>query len=109
LVSYFARLGQHLFDTYLIVSIAVLEMCESNIEIQEENLVNELHKCIIVMHSQNLISQPQSCLKIIIQTALSRYVKLDLLVNKSHYNKDGGKIAYYSCPNKNKTKIEPMI
>lgn len=102
LVSFFNELGLHLMDTYLIVLIAVQEICESNLEIQDENLIDELHKAIILMYSQRLITQLQSCLKVTIETALSRYVKFDFLVKKDRYNMDGGSIAYYSSPNKHK-------
>jgi hypothetical protein len=39
-----------MMDTYLIVSMAVMEICNSNCEVLRENLVNELHKTIITMH-----------------------------------------------------------
>jgi len=39
-----------MMDTYMIVLMAVAEICNGNYEILEENLINELHKTIITMH-----------------------------------------------------------
>jgi len=73
-------------DTYLVVILAVMEINNCNCEVSESNLVTEIHQTIILMHSQNLVTQLHSCLKETIQTALSRYVKLDYLVKKTHTN-----------------------
>jgi hypothetical protein len=44
-----------MIDTYLIVLMAVMEICNGNYELLEENLINELHKTIIMMHDQSLV------------------------------------------------------
>lgn len=44
-------MGMHLMDTYLICVMAVLEICEGNFEVRDDNLVNELHRMIITMNS----------------------------------------------------------
>lgn len=63
LIKFFNNMGLHLMDTYLVGIIAVMEICNLNCEVLEDNLVNELHKAIITMHSQTLIAQLHSCLK----------------------------------------------
>lgn len=73
-----------MMDTYMIVLMAVAEICNGNYEILEENLINELHKTIITMHGQSLVVNLQSCLKETIGTALARFVSMDLLTSKSH-------------------------
>jgi hypothetical protein len=54
-VAFFNKMGLHMLDTYLIVLMAVMEICNGNYEILEENLINELHKTIIMMHDQSLV------------------------------------------------------
>ena len=44
-----------MIDTYLIVLMAVMEICNGNYEILEENLIKELHNTIITMHDQSLV------------------------------------------------------
>lgn len=73
-------------DTYLFVGMAVMEICNSNHEIRENELVYELHQMIIKMHSQNLLTQLHSCLKETIKTALVRYTQLGMLVYRSYPN-----------------------
>lgn len=70
-------------DTYLIVIMSIMDICMNNHEIRENNLINELHQMIQTMHSQNLISQLNSCLKETIATALASYVKQGILMSKS--------------------------
>ena len=50
LVSFFNKMGLHMMDTYLIVAMAVMEICNLNYEIEKDKLVNEIHKMIITMH-----------------------------------------------------------
>lgn len=109
LVSFFNKMGLHMMDTYLIVSMAVMEICNSNCEVLQENLVNELHKTIITMHGQSLLQNLQSCLKETITTALSRMVSLNLLVSKNYPVQNGGQQTYVSSPIANKAKIEATI
>lgn len=84
IVNFFNKMGLHMLDTYLIVLMAVMEICNSNYEVMQEKLVNELHKNIITMHGQSLVQNLQSCLKETITTALSRIVSLQLLVSKDY-------------------------
>jgi len=109
LVSFFNKMGLHMMDTYLIVSMAVMEICNRNCEVLQENLVNELHKTIITMHGQSLLQNLQSCLKETITTALSRMVSLHLLVSKNYPVQNGGQQTYVSSPIANKAKIEATI
>ena len=109
LVSFFNKMGLHMMDTYLIVAMAVMEICNLNYEIEKDNLVNEIHKMIITMHGQSLIFNLQSCLKETISTALSRFVSLNLLVSKSHPVQNGGHTTYINSPIANKPKIDDVI
>jgi len=43
-------MGLYMMDTYLIVLMAVQEICNGNYEVREENLITELHTAIITMH-----------------------------------------------------------
>lgn len=51
LISFFNKLGLHLTETYLIVLMAASEICNGGYEVQEENLIRELHQLIINMYN----------------------------------------------------------
>lgn len=78
-VNFFNKMGQHLMDTYFVVLMAIMEICNGGLEVLEENLVNELHKMLITMTNQGLVLNLQSCLKETIMTALSRFYKMGLV------------------------------
>lgn len=56
----------YLFDTYQLVSLAVLEICDGNLLVNETRLVKELHQAILGLFSDNLIRELMSCLKVVI-------------------------------------------
>ena len=56
-ITFLNKIGQHMLDTYLIVILAIQEICYENFEIQEEKLITELHTQIITMHQQSLVQQ----------------------------------------------------
>lgn len=85
-INFYNKMGTHLMDTYLIVLMAVMEIASGGYEIKEDMLITSLHNTIIQMHNQSLVHDLMSCLKETIATALSRYVKLDLLSSKSVSN-----------------------
>lgn len=108
-LNFFNKMGMHMMDSYLIILMAVMEICNGSYEVKEESLVTELHKMIIMMHNQSLILNLQSCLKETITTGLSRFVKLALLDSKSHPNQNGGRTNYVQSAIANKPQIEAMI
>lgn len=55
--------------------MAVLEICSSNYVVNVDNLTNELHEEIKLMHKDRLIPHLQSCLKETIQTALGSFLR----------------------------------
>lgn len=101
-------MGLHLTDTYLVVIMAVSEICNGGHEVVEENFISELHLVIIKMYEQSLVQQLSSCLKETIQTALRRYVTLGVLEKKSHTKQNGGIQTYYTSRQENKKKIEDL-
>jgi len=109
LVKFFNNLGLHLMDTYLFVNMAVMEICNSNHEIREEQLIHELHQMIIKMHSQNLVTQLHSCLKETIKTALVRYTNMGMLEHKNFSNQNGGVTGYFTSPLSQKQKIDQLL
>ena len=46
-LKFFSGLLDHIFDTYLIVGLALQEVCSGNHIIKESRLVNEIHKALI--------------------------------------------------------------
>lgn len=108
LINHFGSMGQSMVDTYLIVLIAVQEMCNNNFVVIKDNLVGELHNEIKYMHSLGLLQQLQSCNKETIGTALDRFVKLKHLEDKSYPTKKGTKVSYLQSPF-DKKKIQVVL
>lgn len=96
-------------DTYLVVLMAIMEICNGGLEVLEENLVDELHKMLITMTNQGLVLNLQSCLKETIMTALSRYYKMGLVDQKTFQAQNGARTTYYSSMLANKTKLQETI
>lgn len=108
MITFFNKLGIHLTDTYLVVIMAVSDICHGGFEVVEENLIRELHLVIIKMYEQSLVQQLSSCLKETIQTALNRYVSLGVLEKRSHTKQNGGIQTFYTSKQENKKKIEEL-
>ena len=52
-----------ILDTYLVVLLALDEICEGNLQLKEDRMVNELHLAIKLLVERGDIKSIQSCLK----------------------------------------------
>jgi hypothetical protein len=55
MINFLKGLGHYMLDTYLIVLMAVQEICNSNYVLREDQLIIELHEAIKEMHGDNLV------------------------------------------------------
>lgn len=108
LLNYFAQMSHCFIDTYLVVLLALEDICEANHVINETKLVNELHMTILHMYNDNIIKELPSCLKQIIETALRRFHVMELVVIKHYTTSTGSTISFVSCPFKINPKIEAL-
>ena len=108
-VQFFNRMGGYLIDTYLIVLLAAQEICLGVYEIEEDKLVDALHKQIIEMHAQSLVTQLQSCFRETINTALSRFVRLGLVTSSTYTQANGARITFITCAQSKKQAIEEQL
>ena len=108
-ISYLTEMGMYMIDTYLLVLIAVSEINNANYVIKQENLIQQLHVAIQVMHADSLIQHLQSCIKETILSALSRYVALGILESKSYSGQNGSHTTFLSSPNAVKGKLDAIF
>ena len=81
-VDFFSNLIEPLIDTYLVTLVAITQICGKNLVLKHSKLVKELHNCIKVLHVKGIAPNPISCVVEIIETAVFRYVQMELLVNQ---------------------------
>ena len=62
MANFMSELGTFIFDTYLIVLIALDGIIQGNHVVKESNLVQQLHFTIIELYNENLIPSLQACL-----------------------------------------------
>ena len=62
MINFFSELCDYIYDTYLIVLIALDNVISSNLVIKEKSLIENLHFAIIDMYNENLVPSLQSCL-----------------------------------------------
>ena len=78
LLKLFSNLLGHIFDTYLIVCLALQEVSQGNLVIKENRLVNELHKATQKMYDEHIVSQLVSCLADTFRTSIYRMAALSM-------------------------------
>lgn len=108
MLKYFNHLCHFAVDSYLIVLIALEDICEKNLVIGEQKLIHELHVMTIDLYNENLIKQLPSCLKELIGTALWRFNAMELAVINSYTTQNGSTISFVSCPFDRLAKIEAL-
>ena len=91
-------MGHYIADAYMIVLMALEDICEGNHVINETKLVNELHTTTIALYNDNMITQLPSCLKELLETAIRRFGEIDVAVIKHYTTMTGSTISFVSCP-----------
>ena len=81
-VSYFSEMSSYLYDTYLLVLLAVQEIQQGSLLVKESNLVTELHMMCLDMYNDNQLTNLSSCLTDVISTAIGKFISLGLLAAK---------------------------
>lgn len=107
-LDYFEGMGHYIGDAYLIVLLALEDICEGNHIINETRLFNELHTTIIAMYNDNLVKQLPSCLRELIETALRRFTAINVAVINQYTTISGSSISFVSCPFERLQKIEEL-
>jgi len=105
LVIFLQALGQNIFDTYLVVLIALDEIIQGNHVVKEKALIEQLHFAIIDMHNENMLPSLQSCLQVTIATALHRFVSLGMIDHQTFRVENGSRITYISGSTKQLTAV----
>ena len=83
-VTFFSDACDDLLNTYLVTNIALYAICEDNMNIREENLINELHLGIKQMFMEGMLDSLQSCLKVTIKNAIHSFIKLGMAEIKTY-------------------------
>lgn len=96
LVNFLYELHNHIYDTYLVVTIGLDEIIQGNLVIKETNLIEQLHFAIIDLHADNMLPSLQSCLQQTIKTALHRFAKLGYIELQTYRLENGSRISYVS-------------
>ena len=91
---------------YTIASIVAIDcslialdiICEGNLNIKEEKLVENLHLAVMEMFDDGLISSLQSCLQETIRNAMHRFADLGLAELKTYPTQNGSYMSFISSP-----------
>ena len=90
------ELNSHVYDTYLIVLIAIEEIIQTNVMVKERNLIEALHFAIISMYNENLLPSLQACHQRSIETALHHFAALNMITRQTYRLENGSSISYMS-------------
>lgn len=107
-VDFFSKLILPLIETYLVTLTAIQQICGKNLILKHRKLVQELHNCIKVLHVNQVLSNPISCVVEIIETAVFRFVQLSFLETRAYVTNKGNTTLYTHCPQENKPKIDAL-
>jgi hypothetical protein len=72
-IRFFSNTMSDILDTYLVVLLALDEICEGNLQLKEDRMVNELHLAIKLLVERGDIKSIQSCLKQTIRNAIQSF------------------------------------
>ena len=70
LISFFAKLVQPLYDTYLITLSTFEQLCGKKNVIRQKTIVKEIHEGIKNLYAENCIPTLHSCVKETIKSAI---------------------------------------
>jgi hypothetical protein len=104
--AFLSNLVAYLLDTYAIVMMAAMSMCDGNYTLKEERIVEEMHYAIINLYEEGNIPDIHSCLKEPIKNAFGQLVHLGLLEKQVFLNQNGSQIVYLSCPFERKEQVQ---
>lgn len=108
MVNFFSNLIMPLIDTYLVTLVAIRQICGKNLVLKHSKLVKQLHNCIKVLHMEQIVTNPISCVVEIIETAVFRYAQLGLLETRAYMTNKGNTTLYTQCPAKNRPQIDKL-
>ena len=73
LLDFFQQMAQPYLDSYLLVLLAIEQLCGKNIVVKVRNLVKELHSTAQDLYAEKIYPHLHSCLQEILFTALERF------------------------------------
>jgi len=108
-INFFKALVLPLIDTYLVVLLAIEQLCGKNIVLKQKNLIKELHLAFKTLYTDGHIPYLHSCLKEIITTAMERFEELGFLEIRSYSSNKGATTNFMSCPTECQEKLNALL
>lgn len=105
-INFLDELHTNVYDTYLVVLIALDDIIQGNNVIKEKNLIEQLHFAIIEMHNDNVLPSLQSCLQVTIKTAIHRFASLGMVDLQTYRQENGARISYVSGSPKQLAQVQ---
>ena len=102
-------MAQAFLDTYLITLMAIEQITGKHIIVKRKNLLRELHTCLKVLYSEQVIPHLHSCLDEILSTALARFVQMGLITTNSYGNKKGSTTSFLQSNSDQTAKLQSTL
>ena len=84
-ITYFLnKMGQHLFDACAITLLAIKTICEQNMVVDSQKVVQKLHVVISKLYEEGKVSKLHTSFKETIEDVLARFVSIGLIELKQN-------------------------